>query len=1482
MAKNLSRKITIYIDGKPAEASLEQLQDRLRKLNNEQQRLPIGTQEYIDKSKEIGKIRQILHDQKVAVNNLGDNWLYASEKLANFSNVIMGIQTIFQMADAGIGKLKDLVADAAELDDAYADVMKTTGLTRDEVLKLNESFKKMDTRTAREQLNQLAYEAGKLGINSTQQVEQFVRAADKINIALGDVLGEGAMVTIGKLADVYSKSTAQLTAAGDDLEKKMLSIGSAVNQLGQSSTANEGYLVEFLSRMGGIATQANLSADAILGFASALDQDMMKQEMSATAFQKFIMQLIKKPAEFAAAAHMEVKEFSDLMQRDMNEALLRVLEGFKGQGGLVSLQPIFEDLGLDAARAASVISSMANSIDQIREAQAIANDELTTGSSIIREFTTKNNTMQAQAEKAKKAFQDMRLELGEQLYPIVIHLTRLSTSVIKGLSGYLTLWRENRVAAAALTTATVTLVGWITRHRIATLASNAATAIKNKLDNLARISTLRKAAATAKAKEAEEAARLAYFKSRLEEEKKILADRSYQLSEAGLQRQTIAATEAQRWQTLVTKQQTVATEASSAAAKAHRAALLSIPWGIIIAALTTVTALAVKAYRNSEGFKISKAIKDAGHQAAEAQGKLRVLRDRLEESKIGTEQYKQALDELKELYPDIIAKHIDEEGHIRDLAKAYQELSAAARQSAMDRVFAEKTEEAYADLADVVSDSMDKIRLHLKANHGNTVSEAEWDEVFKKINIEVGKVADGTHTWEEAMKRVKNMYDEYGIHGTHKSLFGDPVNSSVDIAKALKTVQEQYEKTEHIIARYSKKLNQAGQEESQATFSSLENARKRKDAVEAEISVLKKRMELLSKRIGNGYDGQAQYEQMKNRLYDLEATARGTANEIANIEKALSGMSVEQMKIRAEAVKQEIATLQYKMHVMGSVAFVDFLTKKGLEDNQAKIEQLNREWQTLSQEIEKAEAAAAKAASGDAPTIASGNAEKDLKKWQQVKEQAERLISDFNAKAQTGLSKTLAEIENRSASLRRDIEDSVGATRQQKDALIAQVNEAEAAYKQTKIDEYIKKLTTEAEKFAKSNTSNEKLKQVRDAAARLARQLAEIDNQINAINDDLQRKDISDSQRQQLEALIQQYAAARQQLSASAFRGIDTAVDTSSFSLSGDAAKDARAYATLTGQIRNARQATEELRNLTTNPDLRNEYEAQLTDLEEQQRTLDEIFSGAEQFANKVRKGKLLDNLISNLQFFGDQALDILGNIFQIVNNIGQRELREAEQLKDRNIANLDDQLAHGLISQEQYDNRKTKLEEDYQAKQKEIELEAWRREKLLNSSQAAMAGALAILRVWSDAGNGPTAMRAVQTAIVGAATLAQIAAIADEPEPYARGGYVRDKKIMVGEAGSEWIASHRLLSDPVTAPVIAALDSYQRFPAMAAVNMPAVNQVSQQRSESSRINAALLAEMRRLADYLSDPANRRAVISRRTQETFDANENFLRNAARL
>ena len=210
MAKALSRKVTIYINGKEVEATISSLTAKIKQLENEQKKLPIGTQEYINKSMELKELRAILHEQKVAVNDLGDHWLTMGEKVANASNMIMGVQSIFQMIDLGVGKLKDLAKDAAALDDVYADVMKTTGLTHEQVEKLNEAFKKMDTRTSREQLNQLAYEAGKLGINSAEAVEQFVSASDKINIALGDVLGEGAMA---RMVERW-KNTSFVTPAG--------------------------------------------------------------------------------------------------------------------------------------------------------------------------------------------------------------------------------------------------------------------------------------------------------------------------------------------------------------------------------------------------------------------------------------------------------------------------------------------------------------------------------------------------------------------------------------------------------------------------------------------------------------------------------------------------------------------------------------------------------------------------------------------------------------------------------------------------------------------------------------------------------------------------------------------------------------------------------------------------------------------------------------------------------------------------------------------------------------------------------------------------------------------------------------------------------------------------------------------------------------------------------------------------------------------
>lgn len=453
-------------------ATLKELTGAAKQLRSEINKLKPGTQEFITKSKQLKEVNTRINQLKGSFQGL-----VAEEKAASLSlkNLATGFNKYFTLVSTGIAAITGLsmafrkaAQDAAAMDDAYAQVMKTTGLTKEQVEQLNEAFMKMDTRTAREELNRMAYEAGKLGFNTVEQVQQFVEAADVINVALGDVLGQGATLEIAKLAQVFAQSTAALDNL--DLKGRMMAVGSAVNQLGKESTASESYMVEFLGRLGGVATQAGLSADQILGYASALDQMKQKVEMSATAFQKMIQQMIKKPEEFVEAARMPLEDFKNLMETDMNGAIQRVLEGFKEMGGFTQLVPVFKDMGLDGARAASVIASLANNLQLVTAAQATANEHIRLGTSMTREYNIMNQSMQAQLEKARKRFKDASIALGQSLNPIMLKSTKAVTYLIKALATY-----GKEIKAAIISIAAFTAV--VKAHAIAQTLLNTVTKI---------------------------------------------------------------------------------------------------------------------------------------------------------------------------------------------------------------------------------------------------------------------------------------------------------------------------------------------------------------------------------------------------------------------------------------------------------------------------------------------------------------------------------------------------------------------------------------------------------------------------------------------------------------------------------------------------------------------------------------------------------------------------------------------------------------------------------------------------------------------------------------------------------------------------------------------------------------------------------------------------------------------------------------------
>lgn len=405
-------------------STIKDLEKTAKALKNEIKQLAPGTKEFTDKSKQLDLVRGRIDQLNGRVKET-HTWL---SRAGNTFNKYWGIVTAAVASVTGISlALRGAAQEAAKMDDKYADVMKTTGLLREDVVWLNEEFKKLNTRTSREELNNLARDAGKLGISAKADVLEFVRAANQINIALGEDLGEGAIKEIGKISEVFQK-TKEL-----GIEKAFLSIGSAINSLGQASTASEGYLVDFTQRMAGIAYQSGISVQDILGYGSALDQTGNKVEMSATAFSKFIMKMFSDTEKFAAMANMEVSEFARLLQTDANKAILTVLAALKEKGGFSELVPLFQDMGLDGARAVQVLTALATNINLVTEAQQLSNVEYAKATSLTNEYNVKNENMQAGLEKAKKRFKDQVIELGEKLSPAFLKTTNASTLFLKAI-----------------------------------------------------------------------------------------------------------------------------------------------------------------------------------------------------------------------------------------------------------------------------------------------------------------------------------------------------------------------------------------------------------------------------------------------------------------------------------------------------------------------------------------------------------------------------------------------------------------------------------------------------------------------------------------------------------------------------------------------------------------------------------------------------------------------------------------------------------------------------------------------------------------------------------------------------------------------------------------------------------------------------------------------------------------------------------------
>lgn len=390
--------IRLVIDGKQAKTSGKELQDTFNRLRTELKNLKEEDDPklYRQKAEELKKVKAAWEGVRHEINGTTNEVKSFKDSIKDLAADAVGGLSIGGAIYAAGSAFKTLVVTNAELSDSYGRVQKTTGLTEEAVDRLNDKFKKMDTRTANAELLGLAEVAGKLGISAEKDVEGFVRAADKIGVALGEDLGgvEESINSLGKLTDIFKiKDTYGIEAA-------LLKVGSAINTLGASGTAAEKNLVDFSNRLAGVAPAANISLPAVLGLAAVQDELGQSMESSSTAIGQFIVGMGADIPKFAKIAGMAVGSFSKLLKEDANEALLRVLERAKSTGG--GLEVLAKNMGIlevEGGRGVAALGAMADNIDLVRRRQAESQKAFEDGTSVLDEFNTMNNTLGANLEK---------------------------------------------------------------------------------------------------------------------------------------------------------------------------------------------------------------------------------------------------------------------------------------------------------------------------------------------------------------------------------------------------------------------------------------------------------------------------------------------------------------------------------------------------------------------------------------------------------------------------------------------------------------------------------------------------------------------------------------------------------------------------------------------------------------------------------------------------------------------------------------------------------------------------------------------------------------------------------------------------------------------------------------------------------------------------------------------------------------------------
>lgn len=365
-------------------APLEDLQKAAAELQQQLSEAERDTREYVTTSSRLRQVNEQINEVKRSWQEHDNQIVATIKRLTSYVLVYAGFNEV-------VGRIKQLYQANLQLSDSLADIEKTTGLSTESVAELSREIDSIDTRTAQQELHDLAYEAGKLGISAKEDVLGFVKAGNQLLVALGEDLGGAEAVRQLMKVNAILGETQKL-----GVEKALLATGSAINEISQTSRASAGPIVDVVNRIGAIGEAAGLSMSDLIALAGTLDALGQHAEMGGTALNTFISTLTSNTTEVAQAVGLSDEYLKNLMDQGKTiQAVIAVLEKMNAMGGLDVLAPIMKDLGSDGERIKQVLVTLSSGVDELKAQVFTSSRAFKEATSVTDEYNIKNEDAMA-------------------------------------------------------------------------------------------------------------------------------------------------------------------------------------------------------------------------------------------------------------------------------------------------------------------------------------------------------------------------------------------------------------------------------------------------------------------------------------------------------------------------------------------------------------------------------------------------------------------------------------------------------------------------------------------------------------------------------------------------------------------------------------------------------------------------------------------------------------------------------------------------------------------------------------------------------------------------------------------------------------------------------------------------------------------------------------------------------------------------------